>query len=71
MIKVFGLVLWTTKDVERLYKTMDKIAEEKEGYMRYMKRSERMFIFIMRNLPLKRKRKALRQMLAKANKLIK
>ena len=75
MIKVFGLVIWTSKDVERLYKTMNRTsevaAEAKDGSMRFMKRSETMFDFIMRNLPLKRKRKALRRLLAEANKLIK
>lgn len=40
--------------------------QAKTDASRYMMYSHRMFLFIMRNLPLKRKRKALRRMIAKA-----
>ena len=71
MIKIFRLVLWTAKDVERLNGKLDKATsdarEAKHDAQRYMMYCRMMFNFIMRNLPLKRKRKALRRMLAEAD----
>ena len=70
MIKIFRLVLWTAKDVEKLNGRLDKAtsdaSEAKQDAQRYMMYCRMMFNFIMRNLPLKRKRKALRRMLAEA-----
>lgn len=72
MIRIFGLVIWTVKDVEELYRQVDKATsdakEAKYDVQRYMMYCRMMFLFIMRNLPLKRKRKALRRMLAEAEK---
>lgn len=69
MIRIFGLAVWTARDVENLYaaldRTADVAAEAKGNAVHYMRYSEMMFKFIMRNLPLKRKRRALRAMLAR------
>lgn len=55
--------------MEKLYaaleKTADVAAEAKGEAVHYMRYSEMMFKFIMRNMPLKRKRKAMRRMLAR------
>lgn len=70
MIKIFRLVIWTAKDVERLRVKLDKATsdatEAKQDAQRYMMYCRMMFNFIMRNLPMKRKRKALRRMLSEA-----
>lgn len=72
MIRIFGLAIWTAKDVEKLRVKLDKAmsdaTEAKYGAQRYMMYCRMMFNFIMRNLPLNRKRKALRRMLAEAEK---
>lgn len=72
MIRIFRLAIWTAKDVEALYRKLDKATsdatEAKYDAQRYMMYSQMMFQFIMRYLPLKRKRKALRRMLAEAEK---
>lgn len=62
------MAVWTARDVEKLYDAMDRTAsvasEATSESMRYRKYSELMFGFIMRNLPFKRKRKAMRRMIA-------
>ncbi len=62
------MAIWTVNDVKRLYDTVehttDVAMEAKSASVRCRKYSEMMFRFIMRNLPLKRKRKAMRRMIA-------
>ena len=57
------------KDVEALYKQMDKATsdatEAKYDAQRYMMYCNLHYQFFLRNLPLKRKRKAFRAMIAK------